>query len=120
MAAVGTAGLQDVDPHRVELERLGEVEMARLGKGLHLLVEQAFQVVKRRIAFGQVAEARIARIALIAMLAAPRSEEHTSELESLMRISYAVFCLKKKNKHRLATNPPLIYLLTMYHKSHSR
>src|SRR3546814_5318018 len=31
-----------------------------------------------------------------------RSEEHTSELQSLMRISYAVFCLKKKKK----TNPP--------------
>src|SRR3546814_10354313 len=29
-----------------------------------------------------------------------RSEEHTSELQSLMRISYAVFCLKKKNIHR--------------------
>src|SRR3546814_1164352 len=29
---------------------------------------------------------------------ASRSEEHTSELQSLMRISYAVFCLKKKNK----------------------
>src|SRR3546814_4477946 len=28
-----------------------------------------------------------------------RSEEHTSELQSLMRISYAVFCLKKKNEH---------------------
>src|SRR3546814_2632483 len=32
--------------------------------------------------------------------AASRSEEHTSELQSLMRISYAVFCLKKKNKLR--------------------
>src|SRR3546814_4935535 len=32
---------------------------------------------------------------------APRSEEHTSELQSLMRISYAVFCLKKKKtKHQ--------------------
>src|SRR3546814_6315511 len=30
-----------------------------------------------------------------------RSEEHTSELQSLMRISYAVFCLKKKKKNRL-------------------
>src|SRR3546814_2932752 len=29
----------------------------------------------------------------------PRSEEHTSELQSLMRISYAVFCLKKKNQN---------------------
>src|SRR3546814_1412211 len=31
-----------------------------------------------------------------AIVAAARSEEHTSELQSLMRISYAVFCLKKK------------------------
>src|SRR3546814_4767469 len=30
------------------------------------------------------------------LVARPRSEEHTSELQSLMRISYAVFCLKKK------------------------
>src|SRR3546814_5908050 len=29
-----------------------------------------------------------------------RSEEHTSELQSLMRISYAVFCLQKKKQHR--------------------
>src|SRR3546814_20227776 len=33
--------------------------------------------------------------------AAMRSEEHTSELQSLMRISYAVFCLKKKTKKTL-------------------
>src|SRR3546814_1798848 len=33
-------------------------------------------------------------------LAASRSEEHTSELQSLMRISYAVFCLKKKTRTR--------------------
>src|SRR3546814_8310309 len=32
-----------------------------------------------------------------------RSEEHTSELQSLMRISYAVFCLKKKNKYHNTT-----------------
>src|SRR3546814_16393048 len=34
---------------------------------------------------------------VIAAPTAKRSEEHTSELQSLMRISYAVFCLKKKN-----------------------
>src|SRR3546814_3008891 len=34
-----------------------------------------------------------------AAAAKPRSEEHTSELQSLMRISYAVFCLKKKNSN---------------------
>src|SRR3546814_7297477 len=35
----------------------------------------------------------------------PRSEEHTSELQSLMRISYAVFCLKKKNIMNIASEP---------------
>src|SRR3546814_10166617 len=36
----------------------------------------------------------------------PRSEEHTSELQSLMRISYAVFCLKKKNRpHKTKPTP---------------
>src|SRR3546814_7616200 len=34
---------------------------------------------------------------LVPAIARRRSEEHTSELQSLMRISYAVFCLKKKN-----------------------
>src|SRR3546814_5807369 len=33
-----------------------------------------------------------------------RSEEHTSELQSLMRISYAVFCLKKKKKNKYILN----------------
>src|SRR3546814_3022694 len=33
-----------------------------------------------------------------------RSEEHTSELQSLMRISYAVFCLKKKKQHKQRTH----------------
>src|SRR3546814_7567364 len=37
-----------------------------------------------------------AAIALVLALSGNRSEEHTSELQSLMRISYAVFCLKKK------------------------
>src|SRR3546814_2501567 len=37
-------------------------------------------------------------IGLHAQAGLGRSEEHTSELQSLMRISYAVFCLKKKNK----------------------
>src|SRR3546814_6925151 len=43
-----------------------------------------------------------------------RSEEHTSELQSLMRISYAVFCLKKKKKKQI------YYHLTMYvqHNQH--
>src|SRR3546814_2552117 len=51
-----------------------------------------------------------------------RSEEHTSELQSLMRISYAVFCLKKKNhklvllKHNPYTTPTItkLNILTTY------
>src|SRR3546814_10104143 len=39
-----------------------------------------------------------------------RSEEHTSELQSLMRISYAVFCLKKKKKNCKYTNKDPSYL----------
>src|SRR3546814_2794987 len=38
-----------------------------------------------------------------------RSEEHTSELQSLMRISYAVFCLKKKKRHITFTHEIDIY-----------
>src|SRR3546814_9595973 len=45
-----------------------------------------------------MASAQVKSALLLAGLNTPgRSEEHTSELQSLMRISYAVFCLKKKN-----------------------
>src|SRR3546814_1824098 len=47
--------------------------------------------------------------------AAGRSEEHTSELQSLMRISYAVFCLKKNNNNN-DTAPPQMSL-TLYPNS---
>src|SRR3546814_5201701 len=43
-------------------------------------------------------------VAVPSPCSAGRSEEHTSELQSLMRISYAVFCLKKKNTAKLETN----------------
>src|SRR3546814_2245811 len=40
----------------------------------------------------------------LGLLDQPRSEEHTSELQSLMRISYAVFCLKKKKEQTITTH----------------
>src|SRR3546814_1486207 len=46
-------------------------------------------------------------------LTVPRSEEHTSELQSLMRISYAVFCLKKK-KDNLQITSTHLYNNTTY------
>src|SRR3546814_7310057 len=45
--------------------------------------------------------------------ATKRSEEHTSELQSLMRISYAVFCLKKKERNK-------IHLKSQIHTTHSQ
>src|SRR3546814_10573415 len=52
-----------------------------------------------------------------------RSEEHTSELQSLMRISYAVFCLKKKKKskyklyiNKYCTLNPSAIIVTIYNK----
>src|SRR3546814_2663585 len=55
---------------------------------------------------GRTARRDLARRLLVAphpppRVRRPRSEEHTSELPSLMRISYAVFCLKKKKTHKL-------------------
>src|SRR3546814_1245063 len=53
-----------------------------------------------------------------------RSEEHTSELQSLMRISYAVFCLKKKKPPDVPTNTQLQHtkqhVLASQHKYNNR
>src|SRR3546814_5349430 len=43
----------------------------------------------------------------------PRSEEHTSELQSLMRISYAVFCLKKKTLQQIYKTNQILDLTTL-------
>src|SRR3546814_1985945 len=57
---------------------------------------------------GVVSMAGIWRLAaaIATLLLVPRSEEHTSELQSLMRLSYAVFCLTKKNKTNNKTRRP--------------
>src|SRR3546814_9167240 len=57
-------------------------------------VERGVDVVERRI--GEARQQRVEALAQLFLIG--RSEEHTSELQSLMRISYAVFCLKKKTK----------------------
>src|SRR3546814_5309420 len=63
----------------------------RYGTDLPLLnVEKESLEFRHRLTFGQLSE-----IAALLRRRA-RSEEHTSELQSLMRISYAVFCLKNK------------------------
>src|SRR3546814_5796415 len=68
---------------------------------LHFLADSNAAITKGIVALVLAAvqdrpAAEVAGMDIAAALA-PRSEEHTSELQSLMRISYAVFCLKKKN-----------------------
>src|SRR3546814_4946126 len=60
--------------------------------------------VLTRIGWYPLVNICIVSMALLVLLSLPltrgRSEEHTSELQSLMRISYAVFCLKKKKQQQ--------------------
>src|SRR3546814_6726380 len=60
-------------------------------------------------AFDQIGELRGDGARLSAILAGLRSEEHTSELQSLMRNSYAVFCLKKKKQQCKIARQPTAY-----------
>src|SRR3546814_2830464 len=59
--------------------------------------EDSSAFLRRWVSLSWRAEIRV--LAAPATFSMTRSEEHTSELQSLMRISYAVFCLKKTKKH---------------------
>src|SRR3546814_5527475 len=63
-------------------------------------IEDLFVVARLQTADEQVFPEAVhsSRHGVIHQIISGRSEEHTSELQSLMRISYAVFCLKKKKK----------------------
>src|SRR3546814_5140331 len=67
-------------------QRLGKLAAGRAAKGRinHVKRERLFAISKK----------------YLHPVFTRRSEEHTSELQSLMRISYAVFCLKKKKQHK--------------------
>src|SRR3546814_2733675 len=69
-------------------------------QAVHLGKRQAAMRLDRRLA-GDVGEHAMLGVKRFAemRIAVARSEEHTSELQSLMRNSYAVFCLKKKNRN---------------------
>src|SRR3546814_10414341 len=65
-----------------------------------MLVEHAITVDSAVIVAGAPASISTSRAMLLHVrFGTTRSEEHTSELQSLIRISYAVFCLKKKKRH---------------------
>src|SRR3546814_2639071 len=70
------------------------IEPLRRAAAGHRRARQREQAPSPKSIDRQAAEAESRR--LMTLRRRPRSEEHTSELQSLMRISYAVFCLKKK------------------------
>src|SRR3546814_6872282 len=78
----------DGDPYEgVQIELVNPMT-AGLAEYLHLVGDKMFAVLEPRAHPQEI----------VPLLLGERSEEHTSELQSLMRISYAVFCLKKKKK----------------------
>src|SRR3546814_10038854 len=93
------------------LQRVDDADLAKRATALAIAANDenlALQAAQRWLQVEPTSmDARevIARVALSHRdLATTRSEEHTSELQSLMRISYAVFCLKKKKKAYITNN----------------
>src|SRR3546814_10296023 len=89
------------DPERVTAERLVRlVERWRVPDGVPVVMLPARVTQRKGHALLVEALARLERgsfhCLMVGEYGGRRSEEHTSELQSLMRISYAVFCLKKK------------------------
>src|SRR3546814_4919142 len=81
---------------------VSETAMARTGVCLTRFMQRGLALATQRLSSRHLLPGPTApsvqSVAGQNLMPAPRSEEHTSELQSLMRISYAVFCLKKK-KH---------------------
>src|SRR3546814_5481788 len=109
LPADGPVDVRWTDPAQfTEIRRSGNRREARRGDWVHDLAEYLRKRASDRLPDGQRLEVTITDIARAGnyepwhginadSIRFMRSEEHTSELQSLMRISYAVFCLKKKN-----------------------
>src|SRR3546814_10802237 len=96
--------------HRADLSSVGRLpEGAELTTLRALLAHEPAWVERHLVAVSGAAsddrdQPLLALNTAMMMNGFVRSEEHTSELQSLMRSSYAVFCLKKKNKNSSETN----------------
>src|SRR3546814_7390842 len=78
-----------------------EVGGAVRGKAIIVLNPAEPPLIMRDTVYCLTAPAEPEKIVQAVETMVSRSEEHTSELQSLMRISYAVFCLKKKTKKKI-------------------
>src|SRR3546814_9723589 len=90
--------------HRRDIDEcgIGAVDQVRLGVGKQPVLRQVEDQQRPHAVIGKTLphlgeEEHVKALGVAGEL---RSEEHTSELQSLMRISYAVFCLKKKSKDK--------------------
>src|SRR3546814_9742352 len=95
-----SAGWSGVGSDAIGVVRVvGEVHAAVLRYDEHVLGSVAAVALVPHDRFDHQDRAGLEDLApVVGVAQVGRSEEHTSELQSLMRISYAVFCLKKKNK----------------------
>src|SRR3546814_1374673 len=82
---------EDKKPEAVVLETEEDVETATAPASIPISNRDRVIYPEAGLTKGELAD----YYAAVAPIMLPRSEEHTSELQSLMRISYAVFCLKK-------------------------
>src|SRR3546814_1850988 len=100
--AAGRPVMHDADEGvRSDVSLAAMAELKPLREGGMLTAATSSQISDGASGVIVVSEAGLKALSL------PRSEEHTSELQSLMRISYAVFCLKKKNNKSTVTNNQL-------------
>src|SRR3546814_4899927 len=83
---------------RAEKDRVTRIEQDRRARERQFMLGDRYSVMASRADYADASSDPDAR---------QRSEEHTSELQSLMRTSYAVFCLQKKNNHTDSDTPPI-------------
>src|SRR3546814_10306942 len=93
--------LDEQHPRHRHQQRLDAVQVLHVHRGIH--DRDPFAGSEQRARDDDILETRAQSGARF------RSEEHTSELQSLMRISYAVFCLKQKNTTIAATTATMTH-----------
>src|SRR3546814_6912270 len=102
---VCSSDLLDGDALADRLAQVDDEDREPLALLLHLVLRRGAREQQQEIAVLGAARPHLLAAHDIVVALAPghgqkRSEEHTSELQSLMRISYAVFCLKKKHNRK--------------------